>query len=118
MMDFFGYSLAEDEVLNADKQFEKFEKWHNRIFKKLRKPLSKKVTKRDKRTIFKLITALGTYIGVGTMESTAVENAILSFERAYIQFKEKRNVNRQNKRKGGGKKTKVIRFFNRAFLKN
>ena len=62
--------------------------------------------------IFKLITAIGTFTGTGTIYSTAIENAIFAFHVGFIKFKEKRRIMKEK-----NQKNKMVRMFKKQYYK-
>ena len=105
-----------DESFRIKKAKEKLEtltRFHDKLFRKFKKPLKtgwegKNVAGKPTKVVFKIITAIGTYTGTGTVHSTAIENALFSVENALINFKKKRKL---NKEKRVARKTKLVKIF-------
>ena len=114
-MDFFEYDFQKETV---EEKLLAFKKWYKRLFKKYKKELKTDIVRKNKKgeptkIIFKLITAIGTFTGTGTIYSTAIENAIFAFRVGFIKFKEKRRIMKEKKTR----KTKMVRMFKKQYYK-
>ncbi len=122
MMDFYGYDYATESV---KKRLEKFKIWHNRFFKPLKKPFRGDMmidTPRNrngiKKYVYKMVTAIGTYFGNGTIQSTAIEQAMFHFEIAFIQWQKERRKKRLIRReKKASRKIKIMRLVPKGLRK-
>lgn len=115
MMDFFEYDFQKE---TTEEKLLAFKKWYKRLFKKYKKELKTDIVRKNKKgeptkIIFKLITAIGTFTGTGTIYSTAIENAIFAFRVGFIKFKEKRRIMKEKKTR----KTKMVRMFKKQYYK-
>lgn len=115
MMDFFEYDFQKE---TTEEKLLAFKKWYKRLFKKYKKELKTDIVRKNKKgeptkIIFKLITAIGTFTGTGTIYSTAIENAIFAFHVGFIKFKEKRRIMKEKKTR----KTKMVRMFKKQYYK-
>lgn len=122
-MDFVGYDfLSDTKIENPDVKIRKLKRWHDRRFKKLKKPLEIKgptPLKNNQGFVFKVVTAIGTYAGTGTITQDAIENALAAFKMALDNFFGDRTEKRQKRRekissrkaKSSGRIKKIKNFF-------
>ncbi len=110
-MDFVDYTGA-----HIDSELDRLKTWHFRLFKKEIKIKKEGLNEKGKptRIIVKIITCIGIYIGSGTITQTAIENALIAFEKAIQDFKEKKKIKREKK---SSRKTKAIKLTKSAFRK-